>query len=234
LSDLLDPTTLRPGISEEFRKQVQSGRHPSLLTPLLREFSGIRTGALDNIGDGDVENTVKRVQTYWGFAVAVHDALVQYSQSYPAAALELKGQVFAERLIHDSFSSSSFFEGLWSLAGSLTPKQLAAWLAEHLRAHFSGPDRGGAVEIIEERDRYCLIFDACGSGLAMRRRLRSAGQPVETLPCATPATWNRAGEVPTYCSHCAFNELESLRRFGYPIFVTEFKADASKPCGWTI
>jgi hypothetical protein len=40
--------------------------------------------------------------------------------------------------------------------------------------------------------------------------------------------------VPGYCTHCAINELESMRRLGYPILVTEFESDPQKPCGWTV
>ena len=40
--------------------------------------------------------------------------------------------------------------------------------------------------------------------------------------------------MPAYCAHCALNELESVKRFGHPLWVTEFDPDASKPCGWTV
>jgi hypothetical protein len=54
------------------------------------------------------------------------------------------------------------------------------------------------------------------------------------LPDASPETWNRAGQVPAYCAHCAKNEITSIRRFGFPAWVTEFDPDPRKPCGWTV
>jgi hypothetical protein len=69
----------------------------------------------------------------------------------------------------------------------------------------------------------------------MRQRTQiQNGKPTETLPEASPQTWSLKGKVPGYCSHCAASELESMRRLGYPVFVTEFNPDSKKPCGWTV
>lgn len=107
-------------------------------------------------------------------------------------------------------------------------------LAEHLRFHFSGPGRDGTVQIIEEPDRIRLVFDACGSGGAMRRRLGHGKDGLAVMPEATGATWGLKGCVPGYCTHCAQNEIASVKRLGYPAWVTEFKEDPMQPCGWTI
>jgi hypothetical protein len=117
----------------------------------------------------------------------------------------------------------------------MSHEETAAFLADHLRGHFSGAAREGAVTIVDEPDRYRLIFDPCGSGGAMRRGaisgLADAAQPF-LEPSAQ--TWGTEGQVPGYCTHCAINELESMRRLGYPILVTEFESDPQKPCGWTV
>jgi hypothetical protein len=57
---------------------------------------------------------------------------------------------------------------------------------------------------------------------------------LKPLPEASPETWHRAGQVPSYCAHCALNELTSIALVGYPLWVTEFDPDPRKPCGWTI
>lgn len=108
---------------------------------------------------------------------------------------------------------------------------LAAFLLAHIRDHFSGPERKGAATLREYDDRCELIFDPCGSGGAMRRRLGSAQA---RLPAASPATFGRAGEVPPYCTHCAINARTAIARFGWPIYITRFNPDPAKPCGWTI
>jgi len=87
------------------------------------------------------------------------------------------------------------------------------------------------VEIRDEGDRYVLVFDPCGSGGAIRR----CGLPgLAVLKEAAPETWLRSNEVPMYCAHCAMNELTSIRRLGYPAWVTEFDPDPARPCGWAV
>lgn len=170
------------------------------------------------------------LDAYWTLCLTFHDGLVQFTSTYPTHIYLTLGQEITEELVNHSFSNCSFFEGLWGLVGSLEPDQLAAFLAEHLRFHFSGSERGGACEVIEESDRYRLVFAPCGSGGALRRRTPN----ITKLETASPSTWNRSGEVPAYCSHCAHNEITSIKKFGYPIMVTEFDPDPNKPCGWTV
>jgi hypothetical protein len=122
-------------------------------------------------------------------------------------------------------------KGMWDLFVTLAPDVLAAVLAEHLRGHFSGPGREGAVTVIEEVDRFRLVFEACGTGGAMRRR-KVPG--LTNFRDASVETWQRANEVPSYCAHCALNEITSIERLGYPAWVTEFDPDPHKPCGWTV
>jgi hypothetical protein len=130
-----------------------------------------------------------------------------------------------------ALESCAVLKGMWDLFVGLTPELLAAVLAEHLRGHFSGPGREGAVTIVEEADRYRLVFEPCGTGGAMRRR-KVAG--LTNFRDASAATWQRTNEVPTYCAHCALNEVTSIRRLGYPAWVTEFDPDPEKPCGRTV
>jgi len=185
------------------------------------------------IANADLGTSREAFARYVDYTRAVHDACVQFINTFGAFMLRANGQALVEELIRRSFASSSFFEPLWSV-GQLPPKDIAAFLAAHIRSHFSGENRGGGVEVIEDEEKYRLVFDACGSGGAMRRRLAAVGLPKGILPSATPATWMRKGEVPAYCAHCAFNELESIRRYGFPKLVTEFNPDPARPCGWTI
>ncbi len=222
-----------PKVAENFRAERSRGEK-TIGAAVLARVGSMQARQLLQIRSGNLDEAAQSIESYWKYVAAAHDALVQCSQSYPAAVLKALGQEATERLLHDAFANCSFFEGLWNLPVVLSPKELAAFLAEHLRAHFSGPGRGGSVQIVEEEDRYRLVFDACGSGGAMRRRQREAGQETEVMPGASRATWNLPAAVPTYCAHCAFNELESMKRFGYPVLVTEFDPDPHKPCGWSV
>ena len=160
-----------------------------------------------------------------------HDLCGQFVSAYVSVTAELVSQGVAEEILQDSLESCALLAEMWKLVARLDPAALAAMLAEHLRSHFSGIGRQGAVEIIEEADRFRLVFEPCGTGGAMRR-LNVPG--LKVLPDASPSTWGLAGVVPSYCAHCARNEITSIKLLGYPAWVTEFDPDPLKPCGWTV
>ena len=202
----------------------------SMLAGLTEPYQRLR----EQIHDGDAVAAATSLDRYFLAARIRHDALFQYPSSYATVVLRELGQSECETFIRYSLQETRFHPGLFELAKSLAPADLAAFLAEHLRAHFSGPGRDGSVRVDEDNDAYRLRFDPCGSGGAIRRRLQAAGNGPDRLAHATPMTWQRADEVPPFCAHCAYNEIRSVELLGYPLVVTEFDPDASKPCGWTI
>jgi hypothetical protein len=228
---LLHPDHLEVGSADEHRAKVSAGQSP--IQPVLTEMNVLYEELCAAFTSEDESLIRDSFERRWFFALGAHDAGVQFAQCFPAAVQSRVDQRTAERVVSASFASCSFFEGLWSL-GELPPGELAAFLAEHLRFHFSGADRAGSTEIIEDDEKYRLVFDPCGSGGAMRRRLAARGRTIEVLQAPSAMSWNRANQVPYYCSHCANNELTSIARFGYPVFVTEFDPDPQRPCGWTV
>lgn len=111
--------------------------------------------------------------------------------------------------------------------------------AEVMRAHRCGPKQDGGIEIIEEKERYSIKMDPCGSGGRMRR-----GDPVDGTSSrlespynfgvtkkAHPWSWGKKN-VPYYCIHCAINEILPIEWGGYPLWVTGYDDDAAKPCYW--
>ncbi|MBW1931108.1 MAG: hypothetical protein JRH08_05770 [Deltaproteobacteria bacterium] len=110
---------------------------------------------------------------------------------------------------------------------------------EIIRSHRCGPRQDGTIEIIEEKDRYSIKMDPCGSGGRMRR-----GDPIDGTPSrlgppynfgstkkAYPWSWNEKN-VPYYCVHCAVNEILPIEWGGYPLWVTGYSEDAFEPCYW--
>lgn len=94
---------------------------------------------------------------------------------------------------------------------------------EIMRSHRGGPKQLGETPVIEEKDRYVLVFDPCGSGGRMRR-----GDPVDGTPPRTgppynfgvtreshPWSFGQRG-VPYYCIHCCLNEILPMEWGGYP------------------
>jgi hypothetical protein len=231
---VLAPERLGPDVVREFRAAILAGTRcaaTELLEPTVPMFDAM----LAAIDRNDPIGATEAFERYFSRMRTLHDVLVELVAFQISAIAELHGQAVMEKVLRESFVTCLFYEGLWAAVRAMTHEETAAFLAEHLRAHFSGAGRSGSVEVVEEHDRYRLIFDPCGSGGAMRRRA-AHGVPFGSVPMAEPSplNWFKAGEVPGYCSHCAINELESMRRLGYPVFVTEFDPDPTRPCGWTI
>ncbi len=127
----------------------------------------------------------------------------------------------------------------WKGLVKMSPEERVYLNAEIMRSHRCGPKLDGAIEIIEDEDRYSIKMDPCGSGGRMRR-----GDPVEGTPSrlvspyyfgvterAYPWTWGLKN-VPYYCIHCAVNEILCIEWGGYPLWVTGYSEDASDPCYW--
>ncbi len=100
---------------------------------------------------------------------------------------------------------------------------------EGMHAHFGGPARRGEIDLFEHEDRIELRFDPCGSGGRIRRE-GLFGVTREPHPFA----WNRTG-VCYYCVHCCvLQQLEPIRRLGYPARVIEPPTEPGMQCSWTV
>lgn len=110
--------------------------------------------------------------------------------------------------------------------------------AHYMRSHRSGPNEMGDIKIWEEKDRWVMVFDPCGSGGRMARGPEDGSgsrlKPPFNLGKTTkpyPWSWGKVG-VPYYCLHCCvFNEIMAIEQNGYPSKITECPAeDFTKPC----
>lgn len=181
--------------------------------------------------DKDASMTLDLLTNYHHQALIYHDALITFTYSYPTTVLSVSGEKIAIEVCNGSIARNPLWNGMWELTKILTPVDLAAFLADHLRFHFSGENREGQIQIIEDDKKIRLVFDPCGSGGALRRRLKN---DIVTLKDKHQLGWNKCDEVNLYCSHCALNEKKSIDMFGYPKLVVEFQTDENKPCGWTM
>lgn len=177
------------------------------------------------------EESLKHITAYHHRALLSHDAMITFIYSYPTTIMGVEGEVVAIDISNGAILQNPIWNGLWELTKILEPIDLAAFLAEHLRFHFSGKTREGSTQVIEDDKKIRLIFDPCGSGGALRQRL---GSDIKNFKDQHNLAWNKCNEVNLYCSHCALNEQKSIDLFGYPKLVVEFDADPAKPCGWTM
>jgi len=227
IRDLIDPDRVGPATVDAFRKSADNP-----FATLLNKGPSDELAELHRRLDvGDVAGALARFEAYTAAIRDRHDLIGRFVGLYCGELAGTLGQQAAVGLAQESLESCALLAGLWRFVAQAGPEELVLMLAEHLRAHFSGAGREGSVEIVEEPDRYRLVFAPCGTGGVLRH---PSVPGLTLLPDATPETWNRAGQVPAYCAHCAKNELTSIQRFGHPAWVTEFDPDPRKPCGWTV
>ena len=108
--------------------------------------------------------------------------------------------------------------------GKVNPLDNIRLFAEGMRAHRCGPGESGNIKIWEEKDRYVMEFDPCGSGGRQRRTGELDGLPPRNkepfnLGCTQKAyswSWGKQN-VPYYCLHCSvWHEIMMIERLGYP------------------
>ena len=81
------------------------------------------------------------------------------------------------------------------------------------------------LSVKEEKDRYVVTYDPCGSGGRLRRT-----KPVGLTKKAYPWSWGKAG-VPYYCTHCCVNwEMTGIEQQGYPVRITLVGDKPEDPC----
>ncbi|MFX0198921.1 MAG: hypothetical protein ACFFCW_22600 [Candidatus Hodarchaeota archaeon] len=117
-------------------------------------------------------------------------------------------------------------------------KEIVQFDVESMRAHRCGKGELGNVTVIEEKDRYVVSMDPCGSGGRMRRKGELDGSPPRTeapynlgkTKKPYPWSWSQAG-VPYYCVKCCvWYEVIPIERRGFPAKISEFPADPNKAC----
>jgi len=127
----------------------------------------------------------------------------------------------------------------WSAFLKLSVERRVQLTAEIMRAHRCGPEQDGAIDVVDEGERYAIVMDPCGSGGRMRRGDPNDGTPSRLDPpyefgATTEAhdwSWGRKG-VPYYCAHCCINETLPTEWGGHPLWVTGYDPDPAKPCAW--
>jgi hypothetical protein len=105
------------------------------------------------------------------------------------------------------------------LATTHSLEELLHRCIERQRGHHS------VFEIREEKDRYVVTYDPCGSGGRLRRT-----KNVGLTQKAYPWSWGKAG-VPYYCTHCCVQyEITGVEVQGYPVRITLVGDRPEDPC----
>jgi hypothetical protein len=168
----------------------------------------------------------------------INEVVVRYGESALAELWDyIIGPLFKMR--YEKFDNTKF---PW--AESLQTNLYLSF--EAMRGHLVGPGRFGNMEFEEDKDRYTLRFDPCGSG---GRALRGDTEVEHTPPRTEPPfnfgvtkekhdfAWNKKG-VCYYCSNCCVVlQLKPIDAFGYPVRVVEpptYPSNTAAKCTWHI
>jgi hypothetical protein len=171
----------------DFRTK-QKANQPNQSTLFLEKPAQHYAKLIEAINNKEFGNALLHFKNYFEQMRDLHDLSSEYVSIYVGMIQEKINQQIASRVMQQALESCAFVSGIWEVVKFLKPDELAALLAEHLRCHYSGTKREGSVEIIEDKEKYRLIFDPCGTGQALRQRNVKG---LKKFPEASSETWNR-------------------------------------------
>ncbi len=166
----------------------------------------------------------------------VHDMYVNWSWSFFTYIANTYGEKEMEKAMRTVLGS--YYKDRYDKVMAADVKTQLQLTLEGLRGHLMGKDRQGEIEVTEEKERYVLKLDPCGSGGVARQRVESGKEPRPDLfgfsEKAGPLTWGKK-HVCHYCAHCAMvNEILAIENYGHPMRITEYPEKAEDPCIWYI
>jgi len=194
----------------------------------------------EHIQSGDKHRAVELVDYLLPEGKRVHDLYCDWTYGLLTYVAEKYGE---EEVYHIQRATTALVVGgLLKAIESLTVPEYVALLAETMRSHRCGPGELGDFRIVEEKDRFVMSFDPCGTGGRMRRRGELDGTPPRTEPPYNlgvtkkpyPWSWGKAG-VPYYCTHCCImTEIIPIEEIGYPLRIVEYPDDPNGECRWIV
>lgn len=192
----------------------------------LKEM-GRRTmdSALEALEAGDKEKAKKLVKRMHREFESLHDLYLHW-------VADLMDHIYVrdgESALYEALrrAVSSYMAPLMEHYTKANFRRRVEMLVSGLRAHLQN------VIIEEDDEKVCIKGDPCGSG----QRLFQSGayEPPRNLSRMRPhvMTWGLAN-FPIYCAHSPIQEMVSIEKIGYPVFVTlpadEMAKDSCRMC----
>jgi hypothetical protein len=182
----------------------------------------------------DVEPANARLETMRVRVAAVHDQLVWWIQHLLAGIAERHGEDAVRDVVVLTYEE--LWRARYELWPRMTPVERLQISVEGMRGHLSGPRHRGDVGILEERDRFTMVLDPCGSCGVLRRGDPDSGRqgcdPAGTT-VAHDWAWNRVG-VGWYAVHSPIVMEWLQMREGRPPMRPLTGCDSAGPCRWFI
>jgi hypothetical protein len=192
----------------------------------------------DLIREGKTDEALKFVDYVQHEFKWLHDLYCDWTWADLDYVAKTHGEEEVEKMLR--YARELLMKTAYKGQGKVTPLDNIRLFAEGMRAHRCGPGESGNIKIWEEKDRYVMEFDPCGSGGRQRRTGELDGLPPRNeepfnLGCTKKAySWSWGKEnVPYYCLHCSvWHEIMMIERLGYPAKITDYNEDPNAPCRW--
>tara|TARA_Y100001970_G_scaffold283401_2_gene398477 strand:+ start:97463 stop:98206 length:744 start_codon:yes stop_codon:yes gene_type:complete len=194
--------------------------------------------AVKAIKSGETELAETLIKTGQIETKSLHDLFCDWVWELLTRTAERCGETGMYQILRSS-QETWMMRRTWKVFRNLSVKRQVDLTAEMMRSHRCGPGQTGEIKIKEDKEKFSIVMDPCGSGGRMRRGDVEDGTPSRLgAPYNFGVTkekhywsWGKKS-VPYYCVHCAVNEILPIEWGGYPLWVTEYNEDASKPCQW--
>jgi hypothetical protein len=192
--------------SESLRRDIRKDDIPELGLPTI----SLAKAALQA---GETEKALKLYEYALFELRHVHDVIVQTTAEWLEYIVKNLGEEHVAKIWGAQISNMTpvFLE-----LSKAEPIEKIYRFAETFRGHSGGPSGLGDMTITEEKDRFVIVHNPCGSGGKMRRK-----GIYGLTKQAHQWSWNKTG-VPYYCTHCClFWELTGIEICGYPLRIHE-------------
>jgi hypothetical protein len=188
------------------------------------------------IKEGLLEDALDLVDYLLTEGKRLHDLM----SDWVYASLDFIAKNFGEEMLYEAlhYSHQKLRKPYLEQISNFSVEDVVYLQAEGWRAHRSGPDALGEIEIYEKSDRYVISFNPCGSGGCMRRGGEIDDTPSRLGPPfnfgvtskAYPWSWGKKG-VPYYCLYCCIcSEILPIEWIGYPTRISDYNPNHEEPC----
>ncbi len=173
------------------------------------------TLAIDAMRAGRLDDAAELIEYGCGEDTRTHDSFVMIIDAFCRSLA-----AFNEEEVEKAFRQRYGPLAQVFLSGNPSVELLLQRGLEFQRAHH------GSFTVTEERDRYVVTCDPCGSGGRLRRVAKNVGVTKKPYPWS----WGKVG-IPYYCSHCSIMmEIAPIEVRGYPIRITLPGDRPEAPC----
>ena len=165
------------------------------------------------VEEGDREKALKEIQGMFNEFLSMHDLMRDWIASLYTFIYKNYGE---DALYEANHMACSFWlKGFLEKYAEADPRRRALMLAAGFRGHLV------PLKVEEDQEKFTLTMLPCGSGgkLVLEGKYEPVGE-VARVERAQPQTLSKKN-FPIYCTHCAFQEILSIEKYGYPMFITD-------------